>query len=336
MRTAFGAATEVMFRIGAATKHSSEGLGFHAPGLTGPYGATVAAGLLRGLSEEQLANALGIAGSLGGGLLAFTKAPQGAMVKRLRMGRGAEAGVLAAQLAADGFDGPHTILEGRSGFLQSYCAESDPARLTAGLGSEWETLRICLKAYPSHVTAHTPIAALRGLMAQHRFGAADIAGLTLAVSDKVLSHHDIREPNDIMQGQYSVPFCLALAAHREPADPRSWNAEAFADPGIRALCRGIVLTTFPEGVKPDSAWPSRLTVTLRDGRRLEADGKTFRGMPEDPPGDEEQARKFRLMTAAPGKGADAGSDLAAALLDRLVNLEAQADLRWFAAAGNIL
>jgi 2-methylcitrate dehydratase PrpD len=64
-------ACEVMFRIGAASLHTSEKKGFHAPGLTGPYGSAIAAGTLMQLNTEQLVSALGIAGSLSAGLLAF-------------------------------------------------------------------------------------------------------------------------------------------------------------------------------------------------------------------------------------------------------------------------
>jgi 2-methylcitrate dehydratase PrpD len=63
------AGNEVMIRIGRATGHTNEARGFHAPGTTGPFGAAVACGLLLGLDERQMTNALGIAGSLAGGLL---------------------------------------------------------------------------------------------------------------------------------------------------------------------------------------------------------------------------------------------------------------------------
>ena len=46
--TAFVAATEVVLRIGSATKHSNEIRGFHAPGTTGPFGAAVGVGKLWG------------------------------------------------------------------------------------------------------------------------------------------------------------------------------------------------------------------------------------------------------------------------------------------------
>ena len=67
------------------------------------------------MDAEKMTNAMGIAGSLAGGLLEFARAGNGAMVKRLHLGRAAESGVLAASLAADGFTGPQSVLEGPFG-----------------------------------------------------------------------------------------------------------------------------------------------------------------------------------------------------------------------------
>src|SRR5712672_3248435 len=131
---AFVAGNEVMIRIGRATGHTNEARGFHAPGTTGPFGGAVAAGHLLGLDAAKMTNALGIAGSLSCGLLEFAKSGTGAMVKRLHLGRAAESGVLAAGLAADGFTGPVSVLEGEFGFLRVFCgSEFDPAELTRGL-----------------------------------------------------------------------------------------------------------------------------------------------------------------------------------------------------------
>ena len=123
---AFVAGNEVMIRIGRATGHTNEARGFHAPGTTGPFGAAVACGHLLGLDAGRMANALGLAGSLAGGLLEFAKG-DGGMVKRLHLGRASEAGVLAASLAAAGFTGPRTVLEGEFGFLRVFCTEFDEA-----------------------------------------------------------------------------------------------------------------------------------------------------------------------------------------------------------------
>jgi 2-methylcitrate dehydratase PrpD len=112
MIAAFVAGAEVMIRIGRATRHNNEHRGYHAPGTTGPFGGAVAVGRLLKFGADRMTNAMGIAGSLSSGLLEFARSGTGAMVKRLHMGRAAEGGVLAASLAAEGFTGPKTILEG--------------------------------------------------------------------------------------------------------------------------------------------------------------------------------------------------------------------------------
>ncbi|GAA4342831.1 MmgE/PrpD family protein [Pigmentiphaga soli] len=312
---AFVAACEVMFRIGAAGHHTSEKLGFHAPGLLGPYGATVAAGVVYGLDADRLASALGIAGSLSSGLLAFTKARQGAMVKRLHMGRACEAGILAARLAADGYTGPETILEGRFGFLDVYCRDGDPELLTAGLGRDWETRRVCMKRYPCHVTAQPAIQALRQLMGEHGFTGRDVAQLSLEVPDKVASHHDIRAPGDVMSAQYSLPFSVALALCRDPEDPNSFDEEALSDPDILRLC-GLIRLAAAQDLP--SSWSARIEVVLRDGRTLQTLASSFRGMPQDPFGGEDLRRRFLLMT-----GQALGEDAARAWYEALAQLQVQ-------------
>src|SRR5499427_2212549 len=190
---AFVAGNEVMIRIGRATGHTNEARGFHAPGTTGPFGAAVACAYLLGLDAARMANALGIAGSLAGGLLEFAKG-DGGMVKRLHLGRTSEAGVLAASLAAAGFTGPRTVLEGEFGFLRVFCTEFDEAELTKGLGGDYVTLSTVLKRYPVHATAHAAVRAVRDLQAEHGFAAGDVEAVTVTGNRRMVERHAIAEP----------------------------------------------------------------------------------------------------------------------------------------------
>jgi len=288
-------ACEVMFRIGAASLHSSEKKGFHAPGLTGPYGSAIAAGILLKLNAQQMTAALGIAGSMSAGLLAFTKAQQGADVKRLHLGRAAEAGIVAARLVKEGLDGPENILEGHFGFLESYCSHSDQELLTKDLGLVWETNKICLKAFPCHVTAHTSIESLRLLMVEHGFGASEVSKIDIEVSDKVLSHHVIRQPNDIKQAQYSLPFCVAWALYRDPYQPENMNESILTDALITKMSQEIILTPFITPQKNSSAWSSLLRVTLQSGEVIERWSDEFMGSPNKQlTGDGLKSRFFQL------------------------------------------
>ena len=172
--TAFVAATEVVLRIGSATQHSNEIRGFHAPGTTGPFGATVGIGRMLGFDEAKMTNALGIAASLSCGLVQFSRSGTGGMVKRLHFGRANESGVLAANLAERGFTGPHDIIEGEFGFLNVFCNESDMSKLTAGLGETFLTMTIYMKRFACHGAAQGQLQALQELQAEHDFSPDDI------------------------------------------------------------------------------------------------------------------------------------------------------------------
>ena len=302
---AFVAGNEVMIRIGRATGHTNEARGFHAPGTTGPFGAAVAAGHLLGLDAAAMTNALGIAGSLCGGLLEFARG-NGGMVKRLHLGRASEAGVLAASLAAGGFTGPRTVIEGQFGFLRVFCTSWDEAELTRGLGEEFVVSTSVLKRYPCHATAHPAVRAVRDLQTEHGFAAAEVEAITVTGTERMIERHNILEPADLMLAQYRIPFWVALALCREARDPESWDETALTDPQIRSLCRRVRLV-------PGSA-ASTVTIVRSDGRRLER--RAENGMLESG----ELADKFQRLTRA-ARGATA-------LYERLLGLEDEKSLEW--------
>jgi 2-methylcitrate dehydratase PrpD len=256
---------------------------------------------LFGLNDEQMVRAFGIAGSLCSGLLAFSKAGNGGMVKRLHCGRASESGVLAARLAKNGFTGPDNVLEGKFGVFEAFTRGPKMERLLDRLGTHWETLRICVKCYAAHITAHTPIRLIEYLRREHGFKGDGIAEIRAATSEKVLSHHNITNAQDIATAQYSLPFCLAIAAYRDPRLPKSFLDNPHEDKAIRDLATRVKLTLNEESVQPGKAWATKLEVVLHDGRTLKAEGNGFRGAPDTPMSDDELNGKFMALSAAIGE-----------------------------------
>jgi 2-methylcitrate dehydratase PrpD len=321
--TAVVAGFEVMYRIGHATKHSNERHGFHAPGTTGPFGAAVAAGHLLGLDRDAMTNALGIAGSLAGGLMEFARSGTGAMVKRLHLGRAAESGVVAASLAADGFTGPSTVLEGEAGFLRVFCTEWEIADLTRGLGSEFDTMKLCLKRFPVHMTAHTPVQAVLELQTEHGFAGQDVDHVIVAGNERMATVNNIPDPTDIMMAQYSIPFCVALALFRDPRDPASFDDAVVQDPEIRAMCSRVEVKVAEPPLTIAGA--SIVTIALKDGRSVRCQVDEFDGTPARPLDRAALREKFVTLTRA---HLGAGSS---ALFDRLQDLEGETELSWLGA-----
>ena len=171
------------------------------------------------------------------------------------------------------------------------------------------------RGFPCHATAHAAVRAVRDLQTEHGSGGAEVEAITVTGTRRMVERHNILEPADLMLAQYSIPFCVALALHREARDPESFDETALRDPQIRALCRRVRLVPGPDAVHAGMA--STVTIALADGRHFE--GRAENGMLE--PG--ELDGKFLRLT----RGALGESD-ATALYERLQRLEDEENLDW--------
>jgi 2-methylcitrate dehydratase PrpD len=291
---AFVAGFEVLYRIGQATHHSPEKIGFHAPGVMGVYGAATVAAKLFNESADQMAHAFGIAGSMSSGLMEFSRSV--GQVKRLHLGRTAEGGFLAAALAREGYTGPAEVLEGQYGALNTFCRDAEPERLTQDLGKVWHTMKAKFKRFACHANAQVPVSLVLELKAKHGITGDDVARIALAVNAKTLSHHNIPEPADLAMAQYSVPFSTALALYVDPTNPWVFCDKNANDPRIRALSKSVTLEAMPASASQVSL-ATRVTLHLKNGQTVSAEGDNFKGTPSMPLKRGELLEKFLKLTA---------------------------------------
>jgi 2-methylcitrate dehydratase PrpD len=318
--TAMVAGAEVLLRVGHATKHTNEDRGFHAPGTTGPFGSAVTAGHLHGFDAGKMTNALGIAGSLSCGLLEFASAGNGAMVKRLHLGRAAESGVLAASLADQGFTGPSSVIEGKFGFLHDFCDEWDRSELLRGLGSTYFTMDFLFKPYATHGTSQVPIEAILALRDEHKFAGDDVASIAIVSNPRMAERNNIAAPADKMMAQYSVPFCVALSLYRDARDPRSFDDGLIHDRAILDLTARTRLIAVPSQGRTDAT--ATVTIRLKDGRELSRKETSYKGSPQRPFSRAQLREKFLLLTRHLDRGR------MEAMFDRLQQIENEKSLDW--------
>jgi 2-methylcitrate dehydratase PrpD len=209
------------------------------------------------------------------------------------------------------------VLEGAFGFLEAYCLETDVGALTSGLGERYEILSLCLKRYPCHITAHTPVTAVMALRAAHGFTAADVRAVTVEGTAKMAEMHALQEPADLVLAQYSIPFCVALALTGDARDPERFTEDAVRDPEVRALCRRVAVRAAPGA----HGWTTTTRIELADGRQLEQTVEDFPGTPALPMSEAERTAKFMRLTRRLGAAA-------APLLERLETIEREDRLDW--------
>ncbi len=320
--TAIVAGYEVGTRVGNAATMALFLRGFHPQGTSGAFVAAAAAGRILGLSAEQMQHALGIAGSMGAGLMA---AQEGAMVKRLHAGRAAESGVRAALLARRGFTGISDVLEaGYGGFLSAFSGAPNPARLTAGLGSVWETAEVGFKLYPSVTSIHTALDALDAVMTEQNLRAGDIERIAVGCSHMTFIHTAWPyKPAGVTAAQMNLFYGLTMIAlHRDASVGHEQEAK-LADPAALAFMQRI--TAFEDdGLEAMGAafrHACRLELRTKDGRVFRHERLARRGSPEAPVGAAEIVRKFKANV-----GAILSADAEAELRDMVMRMDTMPDI----------
>src|SRR6185503_208009 len=145
----------------------------------GVFGATAACARLAGFDRDRAVQALGIAGSMASGLMAYLG--DGSATKQIHPGWAAHAAHTAVTLAGAGASGPATVLEGANGLYSAFIGRGDvePDEVAGDLGDFWETPRIAFKPYAACHFLHAPLDALLELQGEYGFGAGDVERITL-------------------------------------------------------------------------------------------------------------------------------------------------------------
>ena len=321
---AFLTALAVGFEVSARIARTAVGLetvrGFHNPGTQGPFGAAAAVGKLYGFDENRLTDALGIAGSSSAGLLEF--AWSGGDTKRLHLGRAGQLGLESALLARQGVRGPATVLEGRYGYFNAFSTPPRLEKLVEGLGTAWAIEPPSLKSYATHVTQQAVVAAIQDLKREHPLDPKAITRVVIRGAPRIMEErHSAREPQDVLGGQYSLPFTTAVALTRDMSNPLVYNADAVADPVVRDLARRIELVPLPqEPHETPGFWPAEITVEC-GAQRHTTHTRPHKGSTSNPFTWDEASEKFRRYTASL-----LGAPQATAIIGAVGALGSRADL----------
>jgi 2-methylcitrate dehydratase PrpD len=291
---------EVAARLGMALQPKSHyELGFHPTPTCGVFGAAVTAAKLLRLSEEQMLSAVGIAGSMAAGSLEFLA--DGTWTKRLHPGLAAQNGILAANLAAEGFQGPATILEGRDGFLWAYSRKPKPELVTQDLGQDFEILRTSIKPHACCRYMQAPIDGLIELATQHDIHPEQVERIEIAVLEAgwpLVCEPRKRKysPSNVVDAQFSMPYGAAVALTDRAAGLDQFTGDSFHSPQIKTLMGKVVLQkdvriekNFPK------EWPAIVQIHLTNGKQFEKHVRYPKGDPENPLTWQELSTKFQSL-----------------------------------------
>jgi 2-methylcitrate dehydratase PrpD len=290
---------EIGLRISAA--RDMKAVDTYSTGRWCGYGAAAAGGWLRGLKKDHLAQALAISGIY---------APLQSASAYSRMEHHTKEGIpwatltglAALDLAESGYRGPLDIFD----HIDHFNIE----KILDGLGETWAIEQTYFKPYSCCRWLHAPIDCLLDLMNQHNLKADQIISAEVHTFKRALNIKNHTHPNSIEGAQYSIPFCLAVAAHEGAAALLPLSASLLARPDLSNWAKRISLHFDPEAEAMFPAMTKARIVLETCQGRLEGSVDHPFGDPANPMSAGDLENKFRRVA-----GMSLSKDRVSAILD---------------------
>ena len=287
---------ELMLRWCHAAKPGVREIGWHHASLV-QFVSPLVAGRMYDLDLDQMVAAVGISGSshftLGGVVAGHLT-----NMKNTAAPLASQAGVIAAMMAKEGYEGPVEVLEGKEGLFEVInSVEWRPEWLLKDLGTDFMITQCSYKAFPTEALTHQPISAAMQVCQEHNLEGEDISEILVETTVRgadILSDPSKYKPTTKETADHSLPYVIAAAVADGNVLPSSFSDEKLKDPRIWDLLGKIKVVADPE---IDAMFPgvkrARVTITTNTGEAHTAQVDHAKGSPENPMSDDEIISKFR-------------------------------------------
>jgi 2-methylcitrate dehydratase PrpD len=231
---------------------------WHNTATAGFFGSSAAAACLLGADRDQLVAALGLAGSVAGGLWQMRHEP--VMAKQWHLAHAMTSGIAAARQARNGVTGPRFILEGPQGLLAATCEKPKPLDVSGG----WNIEAVSFKPWGACRHAHPVIDAALELKARGQLHGR----VTVSTYRDALVFCNRLNPASVVEAKFSLQHAVAIVMKR--GTPRLGDFEPVAIDELADLRK---LVTVEESPEMTAAYPAHFgarvasesgEITLRD------------------------------------------------------------------------
>jgi 2-methylcitrate dehydratase PrpD len=311
---AFVAGYETACRIGRLVAPGHYRRGFHATSTAGSFGSAAACAHLLRLDPSQAAMAFGIAGTQAAGL----KSMFGTMCKPLHAGKAAQNGLMAAMLAAKGFDSRTDVLECAQGFAATQSEDFHPGPALAEPKTGFHLRANLFKYHAACYLTHAAIECARRLRQRLEARVDGISQVVVRIFTDCDRVCNIPEPTTGLEAKFSLRLTTSLALAGMDTGALSTYCEGnCADPHLVALRDKVRVELVPGWTLSQS----EVRVILHDGRIL--DEAHDSGIPAADIRDQRARLETKFHSLVdPILGADESSQLIESVseLERLQNL----------------
>jgi 2-methylcitrate dehydratase PrpD len=225
-------------------------------------------------------------------------------------------------MAKEGFTGPAYILEDKHGFYKACADTSNPERVVAGLGENYEIMTTYVKYHASCRHSHAPVDAILDILSRTPLRPEEIEKVnvyTYTIAAKLIDGKNVTTP---VSGKMSLPYSTAVAILYGRVGLGEFKPKVLNAPAVQALMQKIDVFPDPELDKlvPDHRG-ARAEILLKDGRKLTSTILDPKGEPENPGTAGDIYDKFRLLAGTVFKPAKVDK-----IMEKVENLEKVKDI----------
>lgn len=252
---------EAAGRIGAAITPGFRTRGFHGC-LVAIFGGAVATSRLLGLDAARMAQAIALAATSIGGLMA---AANTSVAREYHAGLAAMLGTHAALAAGRGYLAEEEILETRHGFFEVYGA-TDGTGVTHDLGHTWDIVTdMAIKLVPGGHPYHALAEAAANAARAGNVTPDEVEAIILS-RPGVTALDGPRHPTDLIGMAHSPAYFLAAGvADRDFSWAHATEAK-ITDPVIQRLCEKVQVGAPPVAHHDQYRQGATVSIQTRDGR----------------------------------------------------------------------
>ena len=244
----------------------------------------VGAGVARalGLDQQQTANAIAL-GATGNVALRVTRTGALSHWKGLAYPNTAFIGIHAAFLAMRGITGPSEVFEGKKGFKETI---SGPFTIDWQNEDLERVNRTIIKKYNAEVHAQAAIEGTLDLRRQHDLRSEDIARVDVDIFDvayRIIGGGEEGDKTMVLtkeQADHSLPYMIAVALCDGELLPGQYAPTRIAAEDVQNLLHRVIVRPSAEySARFPEEMACRVAITLRDGRRFDAEKQDYGGFP---------------------------------------------------------
>ena len=289
----------------------------------GAFSTACGAAILMDLDEEQLENALGIAGVCN---IATRQTRVGEMSMWIAcaFANAARQGLFATRLAKEGTTGPAPIFEGTKGFETLI---SGPINLKLpNIGEPpKKILETYIKPYPVEYHAQSAVEAAI-ILYKEGLKLDQIQDMTIfthgAAYQIIGSEPEKWRPTSKETADHSLPYCTAIALRDGNVTDESFHKKNYKDSNVLKFLKKIKVT---EDQRYSNDYPksfgNRLEINLFDGKKITKEILHPFGHPKNPMKDEDIYKKWKILA-----GAHLGQNSIESQIEKVMKLEELPDL----------